>query len=193
MPVSITHRIGASRHWSSFQTPLAQRQSAGLIILRSGGSKPPGGIYHTSHRCIKALEQHTYNRHGAEVARVAHNHEDTGSKPVAGIYHTSHRCTKALEQLRIPLSSDGKSARLITWRSCDRNIQGAFNRHGAGVARVAHNHEDTGSKPVAGIHLFQFCRNWCGVDITQRTRGGANLFQGREFESHYQCPRLRYS
>ena len=28
----------------TYTTPLAQRQSAGLIILRSGGSKPLGGI-----------------------------------------------------------------------------------------------------------------------------------------------------
>ena len=45
LSVLITHRIGASRHWSNFQTPLAQRQSARLITARSGGSKPPGGIH----------------------------------------------------------------------------------------------------------------------------------------------------
>ena len=38
--------------------------------------------------------------------------------------------------------------------------------------------------------LCQFYRNWCDVDITQRTRDGANLFQGREFESHYQYRRI---
>ena len=42
--VSITYRIGASWHWSTYETPLAQRQSARLITARSGGSKPPGGI-----------------------------------------------------------------------------------------------------------------------------------------------------
>ena len=36
-------------------------------------------------------------RHGAEAARVAHNHEVTRSKRVAGIIIISHQCIKALE------------------------------------------------------------------------------------------------
>ena len=45
------------------------------------------------------------NRHGAGVARGAHNSEVTRSKRVAGISSPdSHRCIKALEQLN-PFSS----------------------------------------------------------------------------------------
>jgi hypothetical protein len=33
------------------------------------------------------------------------------------------------------------------------------NRHGAAAARGAHNSEVTGSKPVAGIFIFQFLPN----------------------------------
>ena len=35
-------------------------------------------------------------RHGAEAARVAHNHEVTRSKRVAGIIIISHQCIMAL-------------------------------------------------------------------------------------------------
>ena len=68
-------------------TPLTQRQSARAHNLGVTGSKPVGGIQIiTSHRCIKALEQHnTCNRGGAEVARRAHNPKDIRSKRILGI------------------------------------------------------------------------------------------------------------
>jgi hypothetical protein len=73
------------------------------------GSKPVAGIYHTSHRCIKALEQHfTGMAQARRFTLWAHNSEDTGSKPVVGIHHTSHRCIKALEHLiTLPLHEEG--------------------------------------------------------------------------------------
>ncbi len=49
-------------------------------------SKRIAGIYHTSHRCIKALE-HLSNRGGAAEARGADNPEVMGSIPISGIIH----------------------------------------------------------------------------------------------------------
>ena len=49
-------------------------------------SKRIAGIYHTSHRCIKALEQIS-NRGGAAEARGADNPEVMGSIPISGIIH----------------------------------------------------------------------------------------------------------
>ena len=101
-------------------------------------------------------------RHGAEEARRftlwAHNHEDTGSKPPGGI----HFISSALQKLAVNRYATSKLA---------------FNRHGAGAARVAHNHEDTGSKPVAGIHftshrcikaLEHYISNRHGAEVARR-------------------------
>jgi len=69
------------------------------------------------------------NRHGAGVARRAHNPEVTGSKPVAGI---RPRLIGYLVFIQVHS--------LIS-----------TNRRGASAARRAHNPEVTGSTPVAGI------------------------------------------
>ena len=78
---------------------MAQRQRAGLITLRSL-DRNGLSVSKSSHRIGASRHwSNTYNRHGAEEARGAHNSEVTRSKRVAGIQIiTSHRCIKALEQ-----------------------------------------------------------------------------------------------
>ena len=75
-------------------------------------------------------------RHGAEAARRAHNPEVTGSKPVAGILHFGG-FAEATSLLRQTLNTV------------------SHYRRGAEEARRftlwAHNSEDVGSKPTAGI------------------------------------------
>jgi hypothetical protein len=103
----ITHHIAPVHQGTrAKQSPVAQRQSVSntvvyhqdmqmsefedgyrLISGRSQDRNLSGEFNHiTSHRCIKALEQ-PLNRHGAEAARVAHNHEVTRSKRVVGIFY----------------------------------------------------------------------------------------------------------
>jgi hypothetical protein len=118
---------------------MAQRQRAvslcGLITPRSLNQNGLPVFLHTSHRCIKALEQphnthtHTQHRHGAGVARGAHNSEVTGSKPVAGIPSIA----PALQKLAVMAKrrqntathftgmAQRQRAGLITPRSLDRN------------------------------------------------------------------------
>ena len=85
-----------------------------------------------SSRC----QSSTFHRHGAEAARVAHNHEVTRSKRVVGIFHTSHRCIKALDHL-IASVHQGTGA--------------PYHRLSLTEERRAHNPEVTGSTPVGGI------------------------------------------
>ncbi len=59
--------------------------------------------------------------------------------------------TLNLSTLHFTSLAQRQSAGLITRVSMDQNHQEVPNRRGAGVARGAHNPEDTGSKPVAGI------------------------------------------
>ena len=80
------------------------------------------------------VKRSNFHRHGAEVARGAHNSEDTGSKPVAGIQHTSHWCIKALEHL-ITDVAQRQRAWLITTRTYDRNVSSVFITHRIGASR----------------------------------------------------------
>ena len=91
-----------------------------------------------------------FHRHGAEAARAAHNREVTRSKRVAGIYHLpSFTETGRLDAdvKRTPPSIAKRRYKL------------ACNRHGAEVARGAHNSEVTRSKRVAGIFQFAGLQN----------------------------------
>jgi hypothetical protein len=65
-----------------------RRKRAGLITPRSPDRSGSPVYIITSQWCIEALEQQTFNRHGAAGARGAHNSEGTGSKPVAGIFNS---------------------------------------------------------------------------------------------------------
>ena len=101
-------------------------------------------------------------RHGAEGARGSHNPEVTGSKPVAGIVKLDvKRSYTGVAQrqsagLIIQVSQDQNLSPvfIITSQWCIKALEQNLNRHGAEEARGAHNPEDTGSKPVAGIVQF---------------------------------------
>ena len=81
------------------------------------------------------------HRGGAEVARRAHNPEDTGSKPVPGIY--------TLSALKKPMVIAHATYKL------EYRVPGIAQR----IERKAHNLEDTGSKPVAGISWWSCSSN----------------------------------
>ena len=67
---SVTHRHNNNiKRSRTHTTPLAQRQSAGLIILRSADQNPQEVVPGVAQR----------------LARVAHNHEVIRSKRIAGI------------------------------------------------------------------------------------------------------------
>jgi len=117
------------------------------------GSKPVAGIYHTSHRCIKALEQHfTGMAQRQRAGLITPRSQDRNLLPVS-------KHSPALQKLVVKLDVKGSTQ---------------YHRHGAEAARGAHNPEVTGSKPVAGIHHTS---HWCIkalehliTDMAQRQR-----------------------
>ena len=85
-------------------------------------------------------------------------------------FFTSQRCFQALGQLYTPLAQR-QSARLITWRSHDRNTQGVPYRGGAEEARGTHNPEVIGSNPISGTYfLCRFYRNWSSFAKRRKTQ-----------------------
>jgi hypothetical protein len=130
LPVYITHRIGASRHWSILSTGMAQRLARGAHNSEVTRSKRVAGIYHTSHWCIKALE-----------------HLITG---VAQRQRARLITARTYDRNVSPVS--------ITHRIGASRHWSIFHRHGAEAARGAHNSEVTRSKRVAGIyHTSHWC------------------------------------
>ena len=98
----------------SHTTPLAQRQSAGLIILRSADQNPQEVFYHLlvlEKQVVKLdIKRSLVTGMAQRLARGAHNSEVTRSKRVAGIqFITSHRCIKALEQQTKPAWRRGRA------------------------------------------------------------------------------------
>ena len=117
-------------------------------------------------------------RGGAEVARVAHNHEDIRSKRISGIYHTSHWCIKALEHLRNPLSSEAERAA--------HNCEVGGSKPPGGIPSISaalqklHGREPPPPPPqfpegkvrktVGFLMMSSWTLNGAGIDITQRQR-----------------------
>jgi len=140
------------------------------------GSKPVAGIYHSQlYQKLQRCHHSTlFHRRGAEVARAAHNCKDIRSKRIAGIFQFADLQESAPLSLQQPLTGMAQRERagLITprslvriqlpvfiirsfIRSCNAVTTATLHRYGAEAARVAHNHEVTGSKPVAGIYHSQ--------------------------------------
>ena len=107
-------------------TGMAQWLARGAHNSEVTRSKRVAGIFHTSHRCIKALEhliasahQGTgapYHRLSLTEERRAHNPEVTGSTPVGGILRI-----RVLYRSAHPLHDEGRQAGRKTEHSQSRN------------------------------------------------------------------------
>ena len=145
-------------------TGMAQRLARGAHNSEVTRSKRVAGIYHTSHRCIKALE-HLRNPLSSEAERRTHNPEVGGSKPPGGIHFTSCSLQKHITPLHEEVFSELRSltsswtlngacvtgvaqrqrAWLITTRTYDRNVSPVSITHRIGASR----HWSTYETPLA--------------------------------------------